>query len=151
MLGLAGGHTQKAVVSTQLVPAAIGARTARCGAPRGPRHRHAHCTSGGRNCGQWAPSLGTLVPALLQKNHAGMVLRQSSSEDNPEERRAGSSELPDNYEAILIGAAALEDTTAAGDADGVTAMKRLCGSVSRAAGKPARPSTTDRSWDILEG
>ncbi|RNC52357.1 hypothetical protein TcCL_ESM10431 [Trypanosoma cruzi] len=94
---------------------------------------------------------GTLVPALLQKNHAGLVLRQSSSKGNPEGRRAGSSELPDNYEAILIGAAAFAHTTAAGDADGVTAMKRLCGSVSRAAGKPPRRSTTDSARDLLEG
>ncbi|KAF8279404.1 hypothetical protein TcBrA4_0101480 [Trypanosoma cruzi] len=91
------------------------------------------------------------MPALLHKNHAGMVLRQSSSKGNPEGRSALRYELPDNYEVILIGAAALADTTAAGDADGVTAMKRLCGSVSRAAGKPPRRSTTDRSWDLLEG
>ncbi|EKF29450.1 hypothetical protein MOQ_006767, partial [Trypanosoma cruzi marinkellei] len=50
-----------------------------------------------------------------------------------------------------IGAAAHADTTAAGDADGVTAMKRLCGSFSRAAGKPPRLSTTNRAWDLLEG
>ncbi|EKF28898.1 hypothetical protein MOQ_007337 [Trypanosoma cruzi marinkellei] len=30
-------------------------------------------------------------------------------------------------------------------------MKRLCGSVSRAAGKPPRLSTTNRAWDLLEG
>ncbi|ESS55810.1 hypothetical protein TCDM_12696 [Trypanosoma cruzi Dm28c] len=30
---------------------------------------------------------GTLMPALLRKNHAGMVLRQSSSKGNPEGRR----------------------------------------------------------------
>ncbi|KAF8277381.1 hypothetical protein TcBrA4_0110480 [Trypanosoma cruzi] len=94
---------------------------------------------------------GTLVPALLQKNHAGMVLRQSSSKGNPEGRRALRYELPDNYDAILIGAAALADTTAAGDADGATAMKQLCGSVSRAAGKPPRRSTTNRAWHLLEG
>ncbi|RNC51369.1 hypothetical protein TcCL_ESM11526 [Trypanosoma cruzi] len=72
-----------------------------------------------------------------------MVLRQSSSKGYPEGRRAGSSELPDNYEVILIGAAALADTTAADDADGVTALKQLCGSVSQTAGKPPRRSTTD--------
>ncbi|KAF8293211.1 hypothetical protein TcYC6_0109180 [Trypanosoma cruzi] len=31
---------------------------------------------------------GTLVPALLQKNHVGPALRQSSSKDNPEGRMA---------------------------------------------------------------
>ncbi|RNC60216.1 hypothetical protein TcCL_ESM02171 [Trypanosoma cruzi] len=80
-----------------------------------------------------------------------MVLLQSSSNNNPEGRMAGSSELPDSYEAIFIGTAALAGTTAAGDADGVTAMKRLCGSVSRAAVKPPRPSTTNRECDLLEG
>ncbi|EAN93320.1 hypothetical protein Tc00.1047053511089.15 [Trypanosoma cruzi] len=45
MLGLAGGHTRKAVVSRQLVPRATGARTERCGAPRGSRRRHAHCNA----------------------------------------------------------------------------------------------------------
>ncbi|KAF8300543.1 hypothetical protein TcYC6_0059490 [Trypanosoma cruzi] len=130
MLGQASGHTRRAVVSTQLVPAATGARTARCGAPRG----HATGTHTARLVEVTAANeprrWGTLLPALLQKKHVGPVLRQSSRKGNPEERRAGSSELPDNYEAILIGAAALADTTVAGDADGVTAMKRLCGSVS---------------------
>ncbi|RNC40669.1 hypothetical protein TcCL_NonESM09826 [Trypanosoma cruzi] len=52
MLGLAGGHTRRAVVSRQLVPAATGARTERCGAPRRPRRRHAHCRPGGSQCSQ---------------------------------------------------------------------------------------------------
>ncbi|EKG02443.1 hypothetical protein TCSYLVIO_006530 [Trypanosoma cruzi] len=53
MLGQAGGHTRKAVVSRQLVPrATTGARTAESGAPRRPRHRHAHCRPGGSHCSQ---------------------------------------------------------------------------------------------------
>ncbi|RNC51420.1 hypothetical protein TcCL_ESM11466 [Trypanosoma cruzi] len=130
MLGLADGHMRKAVVSRQLLPAARSARTARRGAPR--RHATSTTTAGlvevtaANAPRRW----GALVPALLQKSGFSLVLRQSSSKGNPEGRRAGSSELPDNYEAILIGAAAPADTTAAGDADGVTAMKRLCGSVS---------------------
>ncbi|EAN83278.1 hypothetical protein TcCL_NonESM10350 [Trypanosoma cruzi] len=94
---------------------------------------------------------GTLVSAPLHKNHAGLVLRQSSSKSNSEEQGAESFELLDNYEVILIGVAALEDTTAAGDAVRVNAMKRLFGFVIQAVGKPASPSKTDRSWDILEG
>ncbi|RNC38232.1 hypothetical protein TcCL_NonESM12535, partial [Trypanosoma cruzi] len=101
------------------------------------------------------PSRSSWCEFMSQITAAGprrrMVLRQSSSKGNPGERRALRYELPGNYKAILIGAAALTDTTAAGDADGVTAMKRLCCSVSRAAGKPPRRSTTNRAWHLLEG
>ncbi|RNC33835.1 exo-alpha-sialidase [Trypanosoma cruzi] len=85
MLGLAGGHTRKAVVSRQLVPAATGARTEMCGAPRGPLHRHAHCNALVEvNADNEPRRWGTLVPALLQKSHFAPVLRQSSSRGNPE-------------------------------------------------------------------
>ncbi|EKF30743.1 hypothetical protein MOQ_005439, partial [Trypanosoma cruzi marinkellei] len=96
--------------------------------------------------GRWVPAEGGGVQAVGASSD-----RRSHGKGNPEGRRAGSSELPNNYEAIHIGAAAHADTTAAGDANGVTAMKRLCGSVSRAAGKPPRRSTTERAWDLLEG
>ncbi|ESS64380.1 hypothetical protein TCDM_07511 [Trypanosoma cruzi Dm28c] len=79
MLGQASGHTRRAVVSTQLVPAATGARTARCGAPRGPRHRHAHCRPGGSHCSQRASSPRAFLHSTVHNNHAGLVLRRSSS------------------------------------------------------------------------
>ncbi|RNF00736.1 hypothetical protein TcG_12026, partial [Trypanosoma cruzi] len=66
MMGQASGHTRKAVVSTQLVPAATGAHTARCGAPRGPRHRHAHCRPGGIHCSQRASSPRAFLHSTVQ-------------------------------------------------------------------------------------
>ncbi|ESS62993.1 hypothetical protein TCDM_09259 [Trypanosoma cruzi Dm28c] len=66
MMGQASGHTRRAVVSTQLVPAATGARTARCGAPRGPRHRHAHCRPGGSHCSQRASSPRAFLHSTVQ-------------------------------------------------------------------------------------
>ncbi|RNF02233.1 hypothetical protein TcG_11317, partial [Trypanosoma cruzi] len=65
-MGQASGHTRKAVFSTQLVPAATGARTARCGAPRGPRHRHAHCRPGGSHCSQRASSPRAFLHSTVQ-------------------------------------------------------------------------------------
>ncbi|RNF02314.1 hypothetical protein TcG_11346, partial [Trypanosoma cruzi] len=66
MMGQASGHTRKAVFSTQLVPAATGARMARCGAPRGPRHRHAHCRPGGSHCSQRASSPRAFLHSTVQ-------------------------------------------------------------------------------------
>ncbi|RNF01373.1 hypothetical protein TcG_11765, partial [Trypanosoma cruzi] len=66
MLGQASGHTRKAVVSTQLVPRETGTRTARCGAPRRPRHRHAHCRPGGGHCSQRASSPRAFLHRTVQ-------------------------------------------------------------------------------------
>ncbi|RNC55184.1 hypothetical protein TcCL_ESM07328 [Trypanosoma cruzi] len=88
MLGQAGGRTRKAVVSRQLVPRATGA------ARQGVAHNEGHFTgtptaglvevTAANEPRRW----GTLVPALMQKNDAGMVLRHSSSRGNPEGRMA---------------------------------------------------------------
>ncbi|RNE99867.1 hypothetical protein TcG_11872, partial [Trypanosoma cruzi] len=66
MLGQASGHTRKAVVSTQLVPRETGARTARCGAPRRPRHQHAHCRPSGGHCSQRASSPRAFLHRTVQ-------------------------------------------------------------------------------------